>query len=262
MFPHQDPAVACAVARSSYNKPGVSASACACRAHQQSKEILLTNKIQQNLCVPAFSVLPHVALVTSFLVFPPFPLLLFHFPFFSLCLALPTLSNICVSSSLIPCLFLGHRCPLHMLPCQCHWRRTLPRLGAITGFQLLSCFCCVHLDVSNDTAIVELSNLLVPEEFPESLQFSSVQVSRSQTQQFWVSVIFLLREQPRGQCLSSELYICVLELPRCHSFSWSTTWSTKPPEVSNASHVWNVQAVLRCLLSCHVLSVPSRAASG
>lgn len=122
-----------------------------------------------------------------------------------------------MSSSLIPCLFLGHRCPLHILPCQCHWRRTLPRLGAITGFQLLSCFCCVHLDVSNDTAIVELSNLLVPEEFPESLQFSSVQVSRSQTQQFWVSVIFLLREQPRGQCLS------------CTSVSWSCLGATVSP---------------------------------
>lgn len=62
-----------------------------CKTHQQSKEILLTNQMYPALCVPAFSVLPRVALVISFLVFPPFPLLFFHFPFFFLCLALPTL---------------------------------------------------------------------------------------------------------------------------------------------------------------------------
>lgn len=84
-------------------------------------------------------------------------------------------------------------------------------LGTITDFQLLSCFCCVHLDVSNDTAIVELSHLLVPEEFPESPQLPSVQVSRSQTQRFWVNVIVLVWEQPHGSA----------SVPRCTPVSWS-----------------------------------------
>lgn len=114
----------------------------------------------------------------------------------------------------------------------------------------------------NDTAIVDLSNLLVPEEFPESPRLPSVQVSRSQTQHFWVNVIFLVWEQPRGRCLGSGVHIRVLELPQGHCFSWSTTWSTKPRAVAGASRVWGAQAVLRRLLSCLVLSVASPSASG
>lgn len=153
----------------------------------------------------------------------------------------------------LPCLSPGHECPQHVPPRQCRWRRTLPPLGTTTDFQLLSYFCCVYLDVSKDTAITDLPQLLVPEEFPESRRLPSVRVSRSQTQQFWVNVIFLVWEQPRGRCLGSRVHICVLELPRCHSFSWSTTWSTKAREVASASHVWDAQVVLRRLLSCRVL---------
>lgn len=163
---------------------------------------------------------------------------------------------------LLPCLFLGHRCAQHVQPHQCHWRRTLLPLGAITDFQLLRCFCCVRLDVSSDTAIVQLSNLLVSEEFSELPQLPSVQVSRSQSQRFWVSRIFLVWEQPHGRCLSYRVHICVLELAQCHSFSWSTTWSTKPREVASASRIQDMQVVLWRLLSCHVLSVLSPAASG
>lgn len=109
----------------------------------------------------------------------------------------------------LPCLSPGHECPQHVLPRQCRWRRTLPLLGATTDFQLLSYFCCVYLDVSKDTAITDLPQLLVPEEFPESPRLPSVQVSRSQTQQFWVNVIFLVWEQPRGRCLGSVSWSCL-----------------------------------------------------